>query len=89
MVPVGKDLILVGQVGAARIDQVDTGKPVRPRDFLGAQVFFHGKRIVCAALDGRVVCNDHAFAPRYSTDAGDDSGRRHVLVVNAVCGERR
>ena len=82
MLAVGKDLVLVRQVGAAGIDQVDAGQPVLARDLLRAQMLLHRHRVIGAALDGRVVADDDAFAARDAADAGDDAGGRHVAVIH-------
>ena len=63
----------LGQERAAGVDQIDAWQPVLPGDLLGAQVLFHGDRVVGAALDRRVVGDDHAFAARHPADAGDDA----------------
>ena len=89
MLPVGEDLILPGQERAARIDKVEAGQPVLERYLLRAQVLFHGQRVVRPALDGRVVCDDHAQLPGDATDPGDDPGSRRFVVVHAEGGEWR
>ncbi len=89
MVAVGKDLVLVRQIGAAGIDEIEAGQPVLPRDLLGAQMLLHGDRVVGAALDRGVVGDDDAFAPRDAADAGDDPRRRHVAAIHAVGRELR
>ena len=68
---------------------IDAGQIVLPRDILGAQMLLHRHRIIGAALDGRVIGDDHAFAPRDPPDAGDDAGGMHVAAIEAVGGERR
>ena len=84
IVPVGKDLVLVRQVGAAGIDQIDAGQPVDPRHVLRTQMLLHRQRIVGAALHRGVVDHDHAFAARDPADAGDHPGRRHLAAIHAV-----
>ena len=84
IVPVGEDLVLVRQVGAAGVDQVDAGQPVLARHLLRPQMLLHRHRVVGAALDRGVVDDDHAFAARDAADAGDDPGRRHLAAVHAV-----
>ena len=86
---VRKDLVLHRQEGAAGIDHVDAGQIVLPRDILRAQMLLHRHRIIGAALDGGVVGDDHAFAPRDPPDAGDDAGRMHVAAIEAVGRQRR
>ena len=75
VVPVGEDLVLHRQEGAARVDQVDAGQPVLQRDLLGAQVLLHRHRVVRAALDRGVVGDDDHSRPRDPADAGDHARR--------------
>ena len=89
VVAVREDVGLVRQVRAARIDEIDARQPVLARDLLRAQVLLHRHRVVGAALDRRVVADDHAFAAGHAADAGDDAGRRDVVVVHAERGELR
>ena len=53
-------------------------------DLLCAQVFLDGQRVIGPAFDGCVVRNNHAFDVVDATDSGNDSRRRHVVVVYAV-----
>ena len=89
MLAIRKHLVLVGQIGAAGIDQIDAGQPVLARDLLRPQMLLHGDRKIGAALDGGVVGDDDAFLPHHLADAGDDAARRHVLAIDAMPGERR
>ena len=86
---VGEHLVLPRQERAARVDQVDARQPVLPGDLLGAQVLLDGHRVVRAALDRRVVGDDHAFAARDAADAGDHARAGAFVVVHPVGGERR
>ena len=86
---IGKDLVLLRQEGTAGIDHVDAGQIVLPRDILGAKVLLHRHRIIGAALDSGVISDDHAFAPRDPTHAGDDAGGMHVAAIEAVGRQRR
>ena len=58
---VREDLVLHRQEGAAGVDQVEARQPVLERDLLGAEVLLDGHRVVGAALDRRVVGDDHAL----------------------------
>jgi hypothetical protein len=87
MLAVRKHLVLVGQIGAARIHQIDARQPVLLGDLLGAQVFLDRDRIVGATLHRGVIGDDHAFVPRNPADAGDEPGRGHVAAVHAMGGE--
>ena len=75
------------QVRAAGVDQVDAGQAVLARDLLRAQVLLHRHRIVRAALDRRVVADDHAFASGDAADAGDDARARRWC--RRTCRTRR
>src|SRR3546814_12367892 len=81
MVAVGKDLILVRQVGAARIDEIDAGQAVRLGDLLRAEMLLDGHRIVSAAFYRRVVADDHRLPPRYAPDARDHPPARNLPAI--------
>src|SRR5690606_3153133 len=87
MVPVRKDLVLVGQVGATGIDKVDARKVVLGGYLLRAQVLLHSDRIVGAALHRGIVYHDHDFAPLDATDAGNHARRSDVAAIHAPGGE--
>ena len=53
-----------------------------------AQVLFDGHRVVGAALDRRVIGDDHALAPGHPADPGDDPGTRGLVAVHAPGGQR-
>ena len=82
MLAIGEHLGLQRQEGSAGVDEVDAGETVLRRHLLGAQVLLHGEREVRAALDGRVVRDDHALAPLDDADARDDPGARRLIVVD-------
>ena len=63
VVAVGEDVGLERQEGAAGVHQVDAGQAVLLGDLLRAQVLLDGHREVGAALDRRVVGDDHALLP--------------------------
>jgi hypothetical protein len=84
VVAVREHVVLVRQVGAARVDQVDAGQVVLFRDFLGAQVLLDRHRVIGAALDGGIVTDDHAFLAGHAADAGDDAGRWGGIVIHVV-----
>ena len=86
MFTVGEDLVLVRQVGAARIDEINARQPVLGRDLLGSEVLLDRDGEIGSALHGGVVGDDHAFAAHDASDARDDSGRGDVPAVEA---ERR
>ena len=87
MIAIGEDLILLGKERAARVDQIDTGQSVLLRDLLCSQVLLYGDRIISAALNRRVIGNDHAIRVADLADSGNDAGRRHFIVVQAISGK--
>ncbi len=89
MLAVGKHLGLMRQVGAAGIDEIDAGQPVLARDLLRAQMLLHGHRIIGAALDRRIVGDDHRLASLDGADSRDHAGAVHVALVHAERRERR
>ena len=88
VVAVGEDLGLERQERAARVDEVEAREPVLLGHLLRAQVLLHGEREVRAALDGRVVRDDHALAALDDADARHDPGARRSAVVHLPRGER-
>ena len=85
---VGEDLVLHRQERAARVDQVQAGQPVLQGHLLGAQVLLHRHRVVRAALDGRVVGDDHALAAADPADPGDHPGGRRLAAVQPLGRQR-
>ncbi len=89
MLAVGEHFVLARQERATRIDEVHAGKTVLEGDLLRPQVFLDRERVVRSAFHGRVVRHDDALALRDAADAGDDPGRRCLVVVEVERGERR
>ena len=81
---VGEHLVLHRQERAAGVDEVDARQPVVGGDLLRAQVLLDRDRVVGAALDGRVVGDDHALAAADPADAGDDAGAGHGVAAVRV-----
>ena len=77
VIAVGKDLILIGQVRATLIHEIDAGQMVFLGDLLRAQVLFDGHREIGATLHRRIVADDHApHGPATVTNARDHAGTR-------------
>ena len=87
MVAVGKNLRLMGQVGSARIDQINARKVIGLSNFLGTQMLLHGHRIVSAAFDRGVVADDHHLPTRHAADPGDNSSRRDFAIIQVIGGK--
>ena len=68
-------------------DQIDAGQTVLRCDLLGAQMLLHRHRIICSALDRRVVGDDHDLAAVDKADAGDQPRAMDVALVHAEGGE--
>ena len=88
VVAVGEDLGLEGEERAARVHEVEAREPVLAGDLLCAEVLLHRERVVRAALDRRVVGDDHALPSLDDADPGHDPRRRRVAVVQLPGGER-
>ncbi len=84
MIAVGKHFVLIGQVRAAGIHEVNTGQAVLGGNLLRAQMFLHRQRIIGAALHGRIIGDDYTFSARDPADAGDNAGGRNRFVINLV-----
>ena len=77
----GEDAVLVGEVDARRIHQVDDGNAVAHGDFLGAQDLGDGFRPPGSGLDRGVVGDDDGRAALDAADAGDDAGGGRLAIV--------
>ena len=84
MVAVGEDLILMRQVRAAAVDQIDARQAVCLGNFLRAQMLLDGHRVVGAALHRRIVADDHALPARNAANAGDQPRAGDFAVVQVV-----
>jgi hypothetical protein len=89
VVAIRKNLVLAREVGAARVHEIDARQAVLCGDFLRAKVLLHREREIRSALHRGVVRDHDALAPMDAPDAGDDAGRRHLIVIQAVRRERR
>ena len=87
VVAIGEDVGLHRQERPARVDEVDARQPVLECNLLRPQVLLDGEGVVRAALDRRVVGDDHARSPLDDADTRDDPGRRHDAVVLLPRGE--
>ena len=72
------------KISAAGIHEVNARQVVLPGDFLGAQMLLHGQRIVCAALNGRIIHDEHALCPLDAANARDNASARNDIVVDFV-----
>ena len=76
------------QVAAAALYQIDARQTVLVGDLLRAQVLLDGDRKVGAALDGRIVRDDHARPAVDGADARHDAARRwRVLLIQPFARE--
>ena len=81
VVPIREHLGLQREECAARVDEVDAGKPVLAGDLLRAQVLLDREREVRAALDRRVVRDDDALTTFDHADPRHNARRRSLAVV--------
>ncbi len=84
VIAVGEDLILIGQVRAAAIDQIDAGQMVGLGDLLGAQMLFDTDREVSAAFDRRIIAQHHDIAALNPAHACDHPTGRTGAVIHPV-----
>ena len=89
MVTVREHFVLIRQIRAARIDQINAGQVVLLGDFLRAQVLLDGQRVVGAAFDRGVVADDHAINAADAANADDQAGAGRVALVHAERGQWR
>src|SRR5258705_10049860 len=84
MIAVGKYLVLVRQIGATGIDQIDAGQPVLGRDLLGPQMLLYSQWIIGPALDRGVVADDDTVTPRDPANPGQDARSRDVVLIDLM-----
>ena len=84
MLAIRKNLILIGQVRAAAVHQINAGEVILLRDLLRAQMLFHRHRVIGAAFHGGIVADDHHLAPGDAPYPGDHPRRGRSAVVHAV-----
>ena len=84
MIPVGKTFSLIGQVGAAAINQIDAWQPVFLCDLLGAQVLLDRHRVVGATFHRGIVADDHDLAAFDAADTGDHRRTGGGAVIHAM-----
>ena len=82
VVPIREHLVLIGQVGTTRVHQVNARQVVLLGDLLRAQMLFDGHGEISAAFDRGVVAHHHAVGAVHTPDAGDQTGRRGIVVVH-------
>jgi len=68
---------------------IDARKVVLTRDFLGTQMFLHGKRMVRTTLNGGVVDNDNTLTAGNPAYACDHPGAWDGFGVHFVCSQSR
>ncbi len=86
MIAIREHILLVRQVGPARVNQIDTGEMVLQRHFLRPEMLLHRQRIVSPALHRRIVADDDAFAPLDPADTGDDPGGMDIPAIHIPGG---
>ena len=87
VITIREDLFLTGEKHPAGIDQINAGKIARFGNFLGAQMFFYGKRVISAPFNRGIVGKDHTLLTLDPTDAGNNPGGRHVVAVHFIGGK--
>ena len=86
MLAVRKDLGLVRQVRATTVHEVDARQTVFAGNFLGTQMLLHRHRVIGAALNRRIIADDHDFPARDPAHAGDHASAVNlVIAIHATC----
>ena len=62
------------KVGSGRLDELDIGNPVVPRDLESSHQLFRVKWVESPCPYGGVMSEDYAFDAFNDTDANDESG---------------
>ena len=87
---VRKHFILIREIGAAGIYQVDTGEVVFLGDVLSTQMLFHRDGEVGTTFDRCVIDDDDALLPVNPPDACNDTGGRYIIfAVHVVRSQLR
>ena len=92
VIAVWKHFVLVGQIGTARIDQVNAGQVVLLRHFLRPQMLLDGHGVIGAALHGGVVAHNHAVHTIDAANAGNHARTGCVfdaffVQVHGMCSQ--
>ena len=90
---VGEHIVLVGQVGTARVNQINAGQVVLLGHFLRTQMLLDRHGVVGATLHRSVVAHNHAIHAIDAANAGNHAGARGVfdaffVEVHGVCCQR-
>ncbi len=88
MVAIRKHLILIGQIGAPGVDQVNTRQTVLLRHLLSPQVLLDRHRVVSPALDRGIVADNHAVHATDAPHACDQAGTGRLLAVHRMGRQR-
>lgn len=81
MVSVWKDIGLLRQKNAARVDQINARQIVFHCNFLSSQMLFDSFFNISSAFNRRVVGYNNRFPPVNNSDAGYNSGGWELIVV--------
>ena len=84
MIAVREHFVLVRQVRAATVYEINARQAVLLSNLLRAEVFLHRHRIVGAAFDGRIVTDDHHLAAFNPANAGDHPCAWRSSVIHAM-----
>ena len=87
VVAVWKHFVLVGQIGAARVHQINAGQMVLRRNLLRAQMLFNRHRVISAAFDRCVIAHHHTVHATDPPDPGNQARAGCIVVVHVECGQ--
>jgi hypothetical protein len=90
MVPIGKHICLMREVGSARINEIDARQLIFLGNCLRPEMLLHRDRIVCSPLYGAIVRHNHTHNSLDHPNASDNSSRRYVVSgVNLMASKLR
>ncbi|GBF25296.1 hypothetical protein MnTg02_00326 [bacterium MnTg02] len=87
MVAVGKHFVLVGQICAAGIHQINARKFILFGNLLGAQMLFDRDRIIGAAFDRGIIADDHHLLAGDPPDPGNHARRWRRAIIHVMSRE--
>ena len=87
MIPVREDFILVRQVCAPGINQINTGQAIFAGNFLGAEMLLDSQGEISPAFDGWIIGDNHTFNAMNPTNACDNACARGFILIHAMSGK--
>ena len=84
MVTVWEHFVLIGQVRATTVDQINAGQMAFRCDFLRAQMFFDRHGVICAPFDRGIIAHDHTIRTVYAPDPCDNPSCGGGIIIHIM-----